>query len=184
MRSAARAACSSASAALDCSVITAPRRYPGRQGSSLSSITRALLHGRLKRSACADRRRAVIGLALQVERLDVQQAPQFRHAAWRGADAPAGAIPPHPPELDEARQRGATQRTGEMVAPFGPVEAAARETLCRRPEPVDLDADIPEPAPSGRGDRIALRSLIGGDQIAAVLKLRGDGDPETAGEMV
>src|SRR5689334_16107817 len=71
-----------------------------------------------------------------------------------------------------------------MMASLGPVQAPAREACRGRLQRIDLYAKLMKPATAGRRDRILFRGRIVHGQIIAGFELSGDGDAQTAGQMV
>ncbi len=84
-------------------------------------------------------------------------------------------------ELVEALEESDAQGSGEVVAAFCPVKAAASELLRAAFPGGDLNAEGFEPVLPGCGNGVGLPA--GCDEQAAQLELAGDVNAEPAGEM-
>src|SRR5262249_1993615 len=145
-------------------------------------ILHARFHRTLKRRGNGGR--GAVAVSGQVAGPEAEPIRQPGLALRRDADGAALAVAPDPSELDEPRQQGDSQGAGKVMPPLGPVEAAARQPSYRRPEGVDLDSDLAEPAPAGGCNDIALGGVIGNGEVTPGLATSGDGDAEAPGEMV
>ncbi len=114
----------------------------------------------------------------------MQQTAQLGDPDRSDAYRAACPIAAQPPKIDEARHEGRAQGAGEVVTPLRPVQTTTRDAGCGRFERGDVYPELLEPVLTGARDRIAFRSLIGRDQIAASLELSRDSDAQPAGEVV
>ena len=87
------------------------------------------------------------------------------------------------PQIKAAPQQHGTERTSQVIAPLGPIEAAARDAVTRRFQRVDFDAElIGEPWCARRGDREPLSFTR--NKQHPVLQCRGEHHAQFTGEMV
>ena len=87
-----------------------------------------------------------------------------------------------PARLAERAHEGHAKRSGEVVGPFGPVEALPGEAPARRLQRRHIDADPAKPGCAGR--RHVKGLAFGRDQELAPLKRVCDRDAQLAREMV